>query len=148
MVDKVLDFGKKLLERIKEWWNKFQPKQKTLIIGIGVVILLAITILVVVFTRKQYVNIVNAESTKEAAAVKELLEGQGLDYKVSSDGLHFDIVSTQQSDANYYLVLTTFQQQDTQLMMCLMEVFLQQRPTSKNGINFLSRDKLKKMWQA
>ena len=103
MVDKVLDFGKKLLERIKEWWNKFQPKQKTLIIGIGVVILLAITILVVVFTRKQYVNIVNAESTKEAAAVKELLEGQGLDYKVSSDGLHFDIVSTQQSDANLLL---------------------------------------------
>ncbi len=103
MVDKVLDFGKKLLERIKEWWNKFQPKQKTLIIGIGVVILLAITILVVVFTRKQYVNIVNAESTKEAATVKELLEGQGLDYKVSSDGLHFDIVSTQQSDANLLL---------------------------------------------
>ena len=31
MVDKVMDFGKKLLERIKEWWNKFQPKQKTLI---------------------------------------------------------------------------------------------------------------------
>ncbi len=31
MVDKVLDFGKKLLERFKEWWNKFQPKQKTLL---------------------------------------------------------------------------------------------------------------------
>ena len=29
MVDKVLDFGKKLLEKFKEWWNKFQPKQKT-----------------------------------------------------------------------------------------------------------------------
>ena len=26
MVDKVMDFGKKLLERIKEWWNKFQQK--------------------------------------------------------------------------------------------------------------------------
>ena len=44
MVDKVLNFGKKILDRIKEWWNKFQPKQKTLIIGIGVVILLAIAI--------------------------------------------------------------------------------------------------------
>ncbi|GFI21906.1 flagellar M-ring protein [Lachnospiraceae bacterium] len=103
MVDKVLDFGKKLLERIKEWWNKFQPKQKTLIIGIGVVLLLAIAILVAVLTKKQYVNIVNAESTKEAAAVRDLLDGQGLDYKVSSDGLHFDIVSTQQSDANLLL---------------------------------------------
>ncbi len=56
MVDKVLDFGKKLLERIKEWWNKFQPKQKTLIIGIGVVILLAMAILVAVLTKKQYIK--------------------------------------------------------------------------------------------
>ena len=52
MVDKVLNFGKKILDRIKEWWNKFQPKQKTLIIGIGVVILLAIAILVAVLTKK------------------------------------------------------------------------------------------------
>lgn len=103
MVDKVLDFGKKLLDRVKEWWNKFQPKQKTLIIGIAVVILLAIAILVAVLTRKQYVNIVNCESTKEAASVRDLLDGQGLDYKVSTDGLHFDVLSTQESDANLLL---------------------------------------------
>ncbi|MDE7477848.1 MAG: flagellar M-ring protein FliF, partial [Lachnospiraceae bacterium] len=96
MVDKVMDFGKKLLERIKEWWNKFQPKQKTLIIGIGVVILLAIAILVAVLTRKQYVNVANCESTKEAASVRDLLDGQGMDYKVTTDGLHFDVVSTQE----------------------------------------------------
>lgn len=104
MVDKVLDFGKKLLERIKEWWNKFHPKQKTLIIGIGVVILLAIAILVAVLTRKQYVkDFVNCESTKEAAAVKDLLDGQGIEYKISSDGLRFDVLNTQQSDANLLL---------------------------------------------
>lgn len=103
MVDKVLDFGKKLLERIKEWWNKFQPKQKTLIIGIVAVVLIAIAILVAVLTQKKYVNIVNCESTKEAAAVKDLLDGQGLTYKVSSDGLHFDVLSTQESDANLLL---------------------------------------------
>lgn len=103
MVDKVLDFGKKLLERIKEWWNKFQPKQKTLIIGIAVVILLAIAILVAVLTKKQYVNIANCESTKEAAAVKELLDGQGMDYNVTKDGLHFEVVSSQESDARLLL---------------------------------------------
>lgn len=103
MVDKVLNLGKKLLERLKEWWNKFLPKQKTLIIGIAVVILLAIAILVAVLTRKQYVDIVTCESTKEAAAVKDLLDGQGLDYKVSTDGLRFEILSTQESDANLLL---------------------------------------------
>lgn len=104
MVDKVLDFGKKLIERIKEWWNKFQPKQKTLIVGIAVVILLALAILVVVFTRKQYVkDFVVCESTKEAAAVKDLLDGQDIDYNVSKDGLRFDVLEKQQSDVNLLL---------------------------------------------
>ncbi|MDE5823920.1 MAG: flagellar M-ring protein FliF, partial [Lachnospiraceae bacterium] len=103
MVDKVLDFGKKLLERIKEWWNKFQPKQKTLIIGIGVVILLAIAILVAVLTKKQYIEIANCESTKEAAAVRDLLDGQGITYNVSSDGLNFEVVKEQESDARLLL---------------------------------------------
>ena len=104
MVDKVMDFGKKLFERIKEWWNKFQPKQKTLIIGVMVVILLAIAILVAVLTRKQYVkDFVVCESTKEASSVKELLDGQGILYNISSDGLRFDVLESQQSDANLLL---------------------------------------------
>ena len=104
MVDKVMDFGKKLFERIKEWWNKFQPKQKTLIIGVMVVILLAIAILVAVLTRKQYVkDFVVCESTKEASSVKELLDGQGILYNISSDGLRFDGLESQQSDANLLL---------------------------------------------
>jgi len=103
MVDKVLDFGKKILERFKEWWNKFQPKQKTLIIIVLAVVLLAIAILIAVFTRKQYENLVNCESTKEAATIKDLLDGASLTYKVSPDGLHFDILSTQVADANLLL---------------------------------------------
>ena len=103
MVDKVLDFGKKLMERFKEWWNKFQPKQKTLIVGIAVVILLAIGILVAVLTQKQYVTIANCESTKEAAAVRDLLDGQGIVYNVSSDGLNFEVVESQESDARLLL---------------------------------------------
>jgi flagellar M-ring protein FliF len=103
MVDKIMEFGKKLLERIKEWWNKFKPKQKTIIIIVLVVILLAFAILIAVLSRKQYVNLVNCDSTKEAAEIKDLLDEEGLDYKVSSDGLSFTILSTQTSDANLLL---------------------------------------------
>jgi flagellar M-ring protein FliF len=103
MVDKVVDFGKKILTRVQEWWSKFKPKQKTLIIGVLVVILLAIAILVAVLSRKQYVNLVTCDSTKEAAEIRDLLDGEGLDYKVSSDGLEFEILSTQTSDANLLL---------------------------------------------
>jgi flagellar M-ring protein FliF len=103
MVDKILDFGKKFLERIKEWWNKFKPKQKTIIIGVLVAVLLAFAILIVVLTRKQYVELVTCDSTKEASEIRDLLDGDGLDYKISSDGLDFKILSSQTSDANLLL---------------------------------------------
>ena len=103
MVDKVLDFGKKLMERFKEWWNKFQPKQKTLIIGIAAVILLAIAILVAVLTQKKYVSVANCESTKEAAAVRDLLDGENITYNVSTDGLNFEVLENQESDARLLL---------------------------------------------
>ncbi|MDE7207130.1 MAG: flagellar M-ring protein FliF, partial [Lachnospiraceae bacterium] len=103
MVDKVLDFGKKLLERLKEWWDKFQPKQKTLIIGVIAVVLLAIGILIAVLTMKKYEPLVTCESTKEAATIRDLLDGENLTYKVSTDGLQFDILSTQVADANLLL---------------------------------------------
>lgn len=103
MVDKVMEIWKKFYERIKEWWNKFQPKQKTLIICVGVGVVIAISILIAVLARKQYESLVVCESTKEASQIKELLEGEGLDYKVSSDGLSFQILNTQVSDANLLL---------------------------------------------
>lgn len=40
MVDKVMEIAKKILERVKEWWNKFKPKQKTLIICVAAGVLI------------------------------------------------------------------------------------------------------------
>ena len=103
MVDKVMEIAKKILERVKEWWNKFKPKQKTLIICVAAGVLIAISILVGVLTRKQYKELVVCESTKEASQIRDLLDGQSLDYKVSEDGLSFQILNTQVSDANLLL---------------------------------------------
>ena len=33
MVDKILEFGKNLLEKFLAWWNKFKPIQKTIMIA-------------------------------------------------------------------------------------------------------------------
>ena len=103
MTDKVMEIWKKIYEKMKAWWNQFQPKQKTLIVCVGVAIVVAITILVAVLTKKQYESLVVCESTKEASQIQELLEGDGLDYKVSSDGLTFTILKEQVSDANLLL---------------------------------------------
>ena len=103
MVDKILEFGKKLLEKFLAWWNKFKPIQKTIMIALVAGVILTIGILTAILTRKQYVELVVCESTKQASAVNELLEGDGLDYNVSSDGLTFSILKSQVSDANLLL---------------------------------------------
>lgn len=103
MVDKVMEIWTKIRSKVMEWWNRFQPKQKTLIICVGAGIIVAFSILIGVLTRKQYEPLVVCESTKEASAIRDLLDGEGLEYQVTSDGLSFQILKKQVSDANLLL---------------------------------------------
>lgn len=99
LVDKLKEFGNRLLE----WWNRFTTKQKTLIIAIVCGVVLALVIIVTVLRQPQYVLLRECETTAEAAEVRDLLEGEGLDFNVSDDGLTVSILKTQQSDANLLL---------------------------------------------
>jgi len=83
---------KALWQKILDWWNQFTAKQKTLIVGAGSVILLTIIILVSVLNQPQYVLLVNANSTKEASEIKELLDSNSINYKMSDDGLEFKVL--------------------------------------------------------
>ena len=74
LVDKLKEFGNKILE----WWNRFTAKQKTLIVGIVAVVILAIVIIVSRLTKPQYVLLRECETTKEAAEVRDLLNGENL----------------------------------------------------------------------
>lgn len=95
--------AKGLLNKILEWWNKFSTRQKTFIISAGAGIILAFTILISILVRPQYIVLLNCESTKEASEVTELLDGAGLQYKVSDDGYQIKINKKQQSEANLLL---------------------------------------------
>ena len=64
-----------LLLKVKEWWNKFNSKQKTIIISIGAGVILTLAILVTVLSKPQYTELASCESTKEAATIVDLLEG-------------------------------------------------------------------------
>lgn len=94
---------KEIPKRILEWWNKFTPKQKTIIICITAAVVLALAILVTVLTRPQYELLATCESTKEASQVTDLLDGAALTYQVSDDGLQITILKSQLSDANLLL---------------------------------------------
>lgn len=95
--------AKELLGKVLEWWNKFSTKQKTFIISAGAGVILALAILVTVLTRPQYELLLNCDTTKEAAEVTELLDGEGLDYTVSDDGYQIKINKEQMSQASLLL---------------------------------------------
>lgn len=94
---------KNLLKKVLDWWNKFTTKQKTYIIAATAGIILALAIVISVISKPQYVTLINCDTTKEASEVTELLNGEGLDYTISDDGLLIKINQNQQSQANLLL---------------------------------------------
>lgn len=102
-MDKLLEKLKEIWNRVLEWWNRFTTKQKTLIIVAGAAVVLAIVVIVTMLSKPQYVLLRECETTAEAAEVRDLLDGEGLTYQISNDGLSIKILSSQQSDANLLL---------------------------------------------
>lgn len=98
-----MDRIRELLNRIKEWWDKFTTRQKTIIISAAVVVVIAIAVLVTVLTRKNYVVLVTCESAKEASEVTELLKANSMDYKTNPEGTQISILDKQESEANLLL---------------------------------------------
>lgn len=97
-------------ERIKElpnkaigWWKSLSVKQRTIIVSITAVIILAFVILITAITRPQYALLATCESTKEASEIKELLDQEGLTYQISNDGLQIKVLTSQIADANLLL---------------------------------------------
>lgn len=94
-MDKIKEIPKKILE----WWNKFSVKQKTLIASIAVFVVIGLVIVGKIVTTPTMVTIQECENTKEAGEVKDLLTGEGIDYKVSDDGLVFQVAAKDQANA-------------------------------------------------
>lgn len=92
-----------ILNKVVDWWKKFNTKQKALLISLTAIVILSLVILSVVMTRPHYISLYDAANTKEASAIKELLDGEGdFDYKVTGT-THFDINAKQESEANMLL---------------------------------------------
>ncbi len=103
---------KALLQRVKDWWDKFSTKQKTLIIVGASVAVLTVVILVSVLTRPTYVLLMSAENTSEASQVKTLLDDNSITYTISNDGLQFRVLESQEADANILLGANNIQAAD------------------------------------
>lgn len=95
MADKVKEIPAKVLA----WWNKFTARQKSIIIGIGAVVIFTFAIIVYVMSQPKYVPLVTCEDTAQAAEVVEILDSAGIVHRESTDGLDIEVEASQESQA-------------------------------------------------
>lgn len=97
------DRFQELLNRIKEWWDKFTIRQKTLIISVAAGVVVALAVLGTVLTKPHYTTLITCESTKDASAIIDLLTENNIEYQVTDDGLIISVKDDNLSSATLLL---------------------------------------------
>lgn len=92
-----------LLQRLLEWWGRFSIKQKAAIISAAAVVILALSIAGYVFSRPVMMTIATATTAVESQNIQSLLEGEGIPYERSNDGMTYKIEEKYQGQANILL---------------------------------------------
>ena len=64
---------KAILDKIPAWWKNFNTKQRSVLISIVAVVIVALVILGVVISRPTQVELVEAQSASEASTIKGVL---------------------------------------------------------------------------
>jgi len=78
---------KELPKKFLEYWNKWTSKQKTVIIGAILGIIILIAIFVMIMGRTKYTELSTFEDTKTASQVVALLKENTIETKLASDNL-------------------------------------------------------------
>lgn len=103
MAEKLLNKLKEWWGKIVEWWNHFTSKQKTRLIVIASVVVIAFVVLYAILTRPNYVVLNTYSSAKETSEVKAVLDEELIPYKITEDGLTVKIPRKNLSSANVAL---------------------------------------------
>ncbi|TAH67487.1 MAG: flagellar M-ring protein FliF [Anaerolineaceae bacterium] len=90
---------KQLPRQLLEFWNKYTAKQKTILISVVSIIIIAFIVLIYITGRVEYGELTITETTKEASEVVDLLESEGINYKLGSDRLTVSVDLKSYSDA-------------------------------------------------
>lgn len=90
---------KQLPKRLLEIWNKYTTKQKTIIVSVFSGVVLALAVLIVLLSRTKYVTLSTFETTNIATGVVQLLDENGIKYKLLEDELTVEVDEKRQTDA-------------------------------------------------
>lgn len=76
---------KEVQTKVVDFWNKYNRKQKTLMISITLAVIALLVVLAVIFNRTDYVTLVECESASVASDVKDALNDAGIGYTISDN---------------------------------------------------------------
>lgn len=102
-MENVLEKIKEIWGKFLEWWGKFTSKQKTTIIVVACVVVMAFAGLVMLLTNPNYTYLKTCETTSEASQVVAILDDNNIKYKVSDDGLRIQVPKSSLSSASLAL---------------------------------------------
>lgn len=97
-----------IINRIVEWWKKFNNKQRAMLISIAAVVILALAILGVVVSQPDYVTIYTASTMKEASKIKDLLTDNNISFNTVSAGMTFQVDKKDEATTSYLLATNDY----------------------------------------
>lgn len=99
---------KEILARVRDWWNKFTSRQKTIIVAIVAAVILTFTILIYVLTRPQYITLMKCSNAKESSEVVDILQSNNIDYITDANALTISVQEKDKSTATLALAAGGF----------------------------------------
>lgn len=103
---------KQILDKVLEWWKKFNNKQRIMIASAIGVVIIALVILAVVMSTPKMTVLYQCKDYTEAANIKEILEADGtIKYDTINGGLTFRVSEADEADACMLLATNDFASQ-------------------------------------
>lgn len=89
--------------KVKDFWNKYDKKQKRLIVSIVAVVILAVIILAVVLSAPNYEVLIESEDAVSAAGVADILNSNQIEYTTENGGLTIKVPKKDVVTATYLI---------------------------------------------
>ena len=89
--------------KARDFWNKYDKKQKRLIVSIVAVVIIAVIILAVALSAPNYETLIECEDTVSAAGVVDILKSNAIDYTTENNGLIIKVPSKDVVSATYLI---------------------------------------------
>ena len=94
---------KEILAKVRDWWNRFTSRQKTLIVTISAAVVFTFGILIYVLTRPDYITLMRCDNAKESSEVVAILDSNDIEYKTDANALTISVLEKDKSTATLAL---------------------------------------------